>query len=94
MPSTSAAGKVLILTPVKDAAHHAETYLQGIRRLTYPHSLISLGVLESDSQDATYQMFDLLLAGSGLLASSPLLFLVARFAISGAARPRTPATFN
>ncbi len=62
MPSTSTDGKVLILTPVKDAAHHAETYLRGIRRLTYPHDLVSLGVLESDSRDATYQTFDRLLA--------------------------------
>jgi hypothetical protein len=51
----SAAPKVLILTPVKDAADCLPGYFERLRRLSYPHKSISLGLLESDSQDATYQ---------------------------------------
>jgi len=47
-------GKVLILTPAKDAAGCIEGYCERVRRLTYPHRRISLGFLESDSSDATY----------------------------------------
>ena len=47
--------KVLILTPVKDASQYLDTYFEMIFRLTYPHELISLGFLESDSTDATYE---------------------------------------
>jgi len=46
---------VLILTPVKDAADCFDDYCRGIARLTYPHALISLGFLESDSTDGTFQ---------------------------------------
>jgi hypothetical protein len=46
--------KVLILTPVKDAEAFLETYFQSLCRLTYPHDLISVGFLESDSVDNTY----------------------------------------
>lgn len=45
---------VLILTPVKDAAAHVETYLTGLERLSYPRERLSLGMLESDSKDATF----------------------------------------
>lgn len=45
---------VLILTPVKDAADCLVAYCQRLYRLTYPHALISLGFLESDSSDATW----------------------------------------
>jgi len=46
---------VLILTPVKDAADCLEGYCRRLRELTYPHALISLGFLESDSSDSTFQ---------------------------------------
>jgi len=46
--------KVLILTPMKSAKKHLETYFSGLRRLTYPRHLLSLGILESDSTDGTY----------------------------------------
>lgn len=46
--------KILILTPVKDAAAFIPGYYQRITRLTYPAKRISLGFLESDSADATY----------------------------------------
>jgi hypothetical protein len=47
---------VLILTPVKDATSHIETYLKGLERLTYPRELLSLGMLEGDSTDGTFAL--------------------------------------
>lgn len=44
---------VLILTPVKDADPWIDGYFTRLFSLTYPHELISLGMLESDSRDAT-----------------------------------------
>jgi cellulose synthase/poly-beta-1,6-N-acetylglucosamine synthase-like glycosyltransferase len=49
--------KVLILTPVKDAAELAETYKTNLNSLSYPHDLISVGVLESDSRDDSGLIF-------------------------------------
>ncbi|HUA32058.1 MAG TPA: hypothetical protein VMA09_00515 [Candidatus Binataceae bacterium] len=46
---------VLILTPVKNAARFLDRYFRSIANLTYPASLISLGFLESDSTDETYE---------------------------------------
>ena len=46
--------KVLILTPVKNAAGFLDGYFSGLHRLSYPASLISLGFLESDSDDGTF----------------------------------------
>ncbi|HEX9830933.1 MAG TPA: hypothetical protein VGA94_04530 [Thermodesulfobacteriota bacterium] len=46
--------KVLILTPVKDAEQFLDTYFKLIYGLTYPHDLISIGILESDSSDYSY----------------------------------------
>ena len=46
---------VLILTPVKDAADCIPGYCERLRSLTYPHAAISLGLLESDSADTTFQ---------------------------------------
>ena len=48
-------GAVLILTPVKNAADLVDGYCQRVERLTYPHDEISLGFLESDSHDQTYE---------------------------------------
>jgi peptide chain release factor subunit 1 len=50
-----AAQTILILTPVKNATSHLDAYFAGLDRLSYPPSLISLGFLESDSDDATYE---------------------------------------
>jgi hypothetical protein len=49
------AGTVLILTPVKDAAACLDGYCERLRQLAYPHGAISLGFLESDSSDETFQ---------------------------------------
>jgi glycosyltransferase involved in cell wall biosynthesis len=48
---------VLILTPVKNAARHAESWQRGLESLTYPRRLISIGVMEGDSDDGTYERF-------------------------------------
>jgi len=46
--------KILILTPVKGAREFLPKYLKNLLRLTYPHDKISLGLLESDSTDGTF----------------------------------------
>jgi hypothetical protein len=46
--------RVLILTPVKDAARFLEGYCARLDQLTYPRYHISIGFLESDSQDNTF----------------------------------------
>jgi len=45
---------ILILTPLKDAAHHLEAYFASLSGQTYPAERISLGILESDSTDGTH----------------------------------------
>jgi len=47
------APRVLILTPVKDAARHLDRYVANIETMDYPKECLSIGVLESDSRDAT-----------------------------------------
>ena len=49
--------KVLILTPVKNAAVLAETYFKNMESLTYPRQLLSLGLLESDSNDGSEVLY-------------------------------------
>lgn len=46
---------VLILTPVKDAVHHLDTYCKNLYSLTYPQHLLSVAFLESDSGDGTHE---------------------------------------
>ena len=48
--------RILILTPVKDAAGHLSTYLKGLFSLTYPRHLVSVAFLESDSVDGTHEL--------------------------------------
>jgi hypothetical protein len=45
---------ILILTPVKDASGCIDSYCRQLRSLTYPHKLISIGFLESDSVDSGF----------------------------------------
>ncbi len=49
---------VLILTPVKNARAFLDGYFAALDRLTYPASLISLGLLESDSEDGTFEQLE------------------------------------
>jgi len=46
--------RILILTPVKDAEQFLNDYFKSIYKLTYPHTLISVAFLESDSSDQSY----------------------------------------
>ena len=48
---------VLILTPVKNAVRFLDSYFAALATLTYPPSLISLGMLDSDSDDGTLDRF-------------------------------------
>jgi hypothetical protein len=48
---------VVLLTPVKDAEHHARAYFERIRSLRYPHACIAIGLLEGDSSDGSYETF-------------------------------------
>lgn len=45
---------VLILTPVKDGVESIPTYCRLLQSLTYPHRQLSIGLLESDSLDGTF----------------------------------------
>lgn len=45
--------RVLILTPLRDAAPYLEQYFNLLIDLTYPHNLIDLGFLVGDSKDDT-----------------------------------------
>ena len=47
--------KVLILTPMKSAERHLDTYFAGLAKLTYPRGCLSLGILEGDSVDGTFE---------------------------------------
>ncbi len=49
--------RVLILTPLKDAADCFEGYCRLLDSLTYPPELLTVGLLESDSRDETYETF-------------------------------------
>ena len=45
--------RVLILTPLRDAARYIEKYFDLLSELTYPHNLIDLAFLVGDSEDDT-----------------------------------------
>lgn len=49
---------VLVLTPIKNASKFLESYFAGLARLTYPPASLSLGLLESDSDDGTFARFE------------------------------------
>ncbi|RCI01331.1 hypothetical protein CU098_002025, partial [Rhizopus stolonifer] len=51
----SSESRVLILTPFKQSAHLIDRYFENLEKLTYPHHLISVGVLVSDSTDGTLE---------------------------------------
>lgn len=47
--------RVLILTPVKNAKPYLDGYFQRLKALTYDRQHLSLGLLESDSDDGTFE---------------------------------------
>jgi peptide chain release factor subunit 1 len=46
---------VLILTPVKNADPYLDGYFERLAELSFPHEHLSLGMLESDSSDGTWE---------------------------------------
>ena len=54
---SSGAPRILVLTPIKNAAHQASEYFARLSTLSYPTELISVGILESDSRDGTFIYF-------------------------------------
>jgi hypothetical protein len=46
---------VVILTPMKNATRQMATYFERLRMLTFPRKQLSLGIMESDSEDGTWQ---------------------------------------
>ena len=58
--SSSRELKVLILTPVKNAARVLNTYACNLERLAYPRVKLSLGMLESDSHDGSWGCIEML----------------------------------
>ncbi|KAL8920371.1 MAG: hypothetical protein Q9172_004538 [Xanthocarpia lactea] len=48
--------RVLILTPLRDAASHLETYFKLVQELNYPHESIDLAFLVGDSKDDTLDL--------------------------------------
>lgn len=53
--------KILILTPFKNAARHLNQYARLLEKLDYDPELTSLGLLEGDSTDGTYDQLQALL---------------------------------
>ena len=52
--------RVLVLTPVKNAAAHLDGWVARIERLQWPREALSLGLIESDSGDETWQRLNAL----------------------------------
>ncbi len=52
---TNSNASVLILTPMKSARRFLDSYFDRLAKLTYPHASISLGILEGDSDDGTFE---------------------------------------
>jgi mannan polymerase II complex ANP1 subunit len=48
--------RVLMLTPLRDASSHLPMFFSHLRNLTYPHNLVDLAFLVSDSKDDTLGM--------------------------------------
>ncbi|KAL9110150.1 MAG: hypothetical protein Q9227_005209 [Pyrenula ochraceoflavens] len=53
--------RVLLCTPLRDAESHLHMFFSHLRNFTYPHHLIDLGFLVSDSKDKTLQSLTQLL---------------------------------
>jgi len=47
--------KILILTPMKNACKYFSLYVKLLEKLDYPKELISIGLLEGDSHDGTFE---------------------------------------
>ena len=58
MKKMSNTKKILILTPVKNASHILDSYFANLSKINYSHDLISIGLLESDSCDGTFELLE------------------------------------
>jgi mannan polymerase II complex ANP1 subunit len=54
--------RVLLCTPLRDAESHLHMFFSHLRNFTYPHHLIDLAFLVSDSKDRTEEVLSELLA--------------------------------
>lgn len=54
--STEIRDRVLILTPLRDAASHLDQHFKLLSELTYPHQSIDLAFLVSDCKDDTFSV--------------------------------------
>jgi Anp1 len=90
MPSAT----VLILTPMKTASCHLPSYFAGLQSLTYPHNLLSLGVLEGDSSDDTFAQLQRTMPASCPKFSSKDLFKKDFGATIPAGVPRHEAVYQ
>ncbi|KAJ9643655.1 uncharacterized protein PV06_09158 [Exophiala oligosperma] len=53
--------RVLLCTPLRDAATHLNMFFSHLRNFTYPHHLVDLAFLVSDSKDETEELLSRLL---------------------------------
>ncbi|KAL2011188.1 hypothetical protein VTN00DRAFT_3906 [Thermoascus crustaceus] len=53
--------RVLMCTPLRDAAAHLPMFFSHLRNFTYPHNLIDLAFLVSDSKDGTLELLSSML---------------------------------
>ena len=53
--------RILLCTPLRDAEPHLHMFFQHLRNFTYPHHLIDLAFLVSDSKDRTEEMLSKML---------------------------------
>jgi hypothetical protein len=60
---TSKSGEVVILTPIKDGRRHLPRYFELLERLDAGGAPLSLGLLEGDSRDGTFEALDRYLPG-------------------------------
>ena len=61
--------RVLVLTPVKNAYRHLDRFFSALRNFSYPPHLLSLGIMDSDSEDKpSAALLSELLAPSSLAA--------------------------
>ena len=53
-PIPEASPRILVLTPVKNAARHLQRHFELIQRLNVPRERLSIGLLESDSTSSSF----------------------------------------
>ena len=61
LAETDNAPHILVLTPVKNATLHLRRFVENLNASTYPKSKMSLALLESDSDDGTYEELEKML---------------------------------